>query len=78
MKGLGLSSEEEWMAEDIFTRIFTTFMEAVHVELSNERVDVAMSEVFGQNVILKVIDLFDGKFSAVNHPVDDVLVFSII
>ena len=66
------------MTEDIFAGIFAAFVEAVHVELANEGVNVPMSEVFGQDVILEVINLFDGELSAVNHPVDDVLVVSVI
>lgn len=47
VKDLGLSSQEERMTEDVLAGVFATLVEAVHVELSNERVDVAVSEVFG-------------------------------
>ena len=71
MQDLRLSFKEVWMTEDIFTGIFTAFVEAVHVELSYKRVDISMSEVFWENVILEVIDLFDGELASVGHPVDD-------
>ena len=78
MENLRLSFEEEGVAKYIFAGIFSAFVEAVHVELANKGVDIAVSEVFGQDVILEVIYLFDGKLSSVVHPVYDgfvVLVF---
>lgn len=75
MKDLWLSAEEEGMAEDIFAGIFAAFMEAIHIELANEGVDIAVAEVFGEDMILEVIDLFDGKLASVGHPVDDRFVF---
>lgn len=59
------------MAKNVLAGIFATLMEAVHVELSDERVDVSMSEVFGEDMILKLIYLFDSEFTPVGHPVDD-------
>jgi hypothetical protein len=66
------------MTEDIFARVLSAFMEAVHVELSDERVDVAMSEVLGQDLILEVLDLFDGELSTVSHPMYDRLVVFVV
>jgi hypothetical protein len=71
---VSLPFEEVWMAEDIFAGILTTLVEAVHVELANEGVDVAMSEIFGEDLILELIDVSDGELAAVTHPVDDGLV----
>lgn len=59
------------MAEDIFAGVFSAFVEAVHVKLSDEGVDVAMTEVFREDMVLEVIDLFDGKLTSVGHPVYD-------
>ena len=78
MQKLRVSSEEEGMAENIFTGIFTRLMEAVHVELSDETVDIPMSEELGKDVVLKLIDLLDGELTAVGHPVDDGLVFFVL
>jgi hypothetical protein len=75
---LRLSPLEEGMAEDVFGGVFSAFVEAVHVELSDEGVDVAVPEVFGEDVILEVIDLFDGELSSVIHPMNDRLVLLVI
>jgi hypothetical protein len=45
-------------------------MEAVHVELPNEAVDIAVPKVFGEDMLLKLIDLLDGKLAPIAHPVD--------
>lgn len=74
VEDLGLSSQEERMTEDVFAGVFATLVEAVHIELSNEGVDVAVSEVFGKDVVLEVINLFDGELPSVGHPVNDRLV----
>lgn len=41
-----LAAEEERMAEDILAGILARFVEAIHVKLPNEAVDVAVPEVF--------------------------------
>ncbi len=46
-------------------------MEAIHVKLSNEAVDIPVPEEFGEDVILKLINFFDGKLASVGHPVDN-------
>ena len=78
MEQLGLTSQEVWMTEDIFARVFPAFVEAVHVELSDEGVYITVSEVFGENMILEVIDLFDGEFPSVDHPMDDPFVVFVL
>lgn len=75
VEDLRLSTEEEGMAEDVFAGVLATLVKAVHVELSNEGVDVSVPKVFGEDMILKVVDLLDGKLASVGHPVDDRLVF---
>ena len=62
------------MAEDVFAWVFATLMEAVHVELPNEGVDISVPEEFWEDVVLELIDLFDGELTPVAHPVDDGLV----
>lgn len=62
------------MTEDIFAGVFAGLVEAVHVELSDEAIDIPVSEEFGQDVVLELIDFFDGKLPSVGHPVDDGLV----
>ena len=78
VEDLRLPSKEVWVTEDVFAGVFATFVEAIHVKLSDERVDISVSEVFGEDVVLEVIDLFDGKFPSVGHPVDDRLVVFVL
>jgi hypothetical protein len=78
VEDLWLSAQEEGVAEDVFAGVFAALMEAVHVELADEGVDVAVPEVFGEDVVLEVIDLLDGKLAPVRHPVDDRLVVLVL
>ena len=78
MENLRLSLEEEGVTEDIFAGVLATLVEAVHVELPDERVDVSVSEVLGQDVVLEVVDLFDGKLPPVVHPVNYSLVVLVL
>ena len=68
---MGLSAEEEGVTEYVLAGVFAAFVEAVHVELAYEGVDVAMSEVLGENVVLELINLLDRKFTPIGHPVDN-------
>ena len=70
--------KEAWMAEDVFGGVFAALVEAVHVELANETVDVAVSEVLGEDVVLELLDFFDGELTPVAHPVDDSLVLPLL
>ena len=49
------------MAEDTFGMIGATFVESIHVELPNEGVHFAVSEVSGENYSLKLVDIFDDE-----------------
>jgi hypothetical protein len=53
-------------------------VEAVHVELANEAVDVAVAEELGEDVLLELIDLLDRELPSVGHPVDDRLVLLVL
>lgn len=66
------------MAENIFAGVFARLMEAVHVELPNKTVNVAMPKMSGQDLILKLVDLFDGKLSAIGHPMNNRLIVLIL
>lgn len=78
MEDIGLPSEKVRMAEYIFGWIFATLMEAVHVELADEGVDVSVSEVAREDLVLELVDLSDGEFTAVGQPVDDGLVLFVL
>lgn len=47
MENMWLPSQEIGVTENVFAGVFAAFVEAVHIELSDERVDVSVSEVFG-------------------------------
>ena len=66
------------MTEDVLAGILPALVEAVHVELPNEGVNIPMTEVLGKDLVLKIIDLLDGKFPTVSHPVDDGLVVFVL
>ena len=66
------------MTEDVLAGILSALVEAVHIKLPNERVDIPMTEVLGKDLVLKIIDLLDGKFSTVSHPMDDRLVVFVL
>jgi len=59
------------MAKNVLAWIFPTLVETIHVELSNKRIDVTVSKIFREDMVLKHINLFDGKFTSIGHPVDD-------
>lgn len=66
------------MTEDIFGGILAGLVEAVHVELAYEAVDVSVAEVLGQYLFLKVIYFFDGELATVGHPMDDCLILLVL
>lgn len=47
MEKLRLSPQEEGMTKDVFTGVLAGLMESVHVKLSDEAIDVPMTEEFG-------------------------------
>ena len=50
------------MTKDTFRMIGSALVEAIHVELSDKRVQIAVPEVSGKNNSLKLIRIFDNKF----------------
>jgi hypothetical protein len=78
VEDVGLAAEEEGVAEDVFAGVFAAFVEAVHVELADEGVDVAMAEVLGEDVVLELINLLDCELASVGHPVDYGFVFLVL
>jgi len=74
MEDLRLSPEKEGVTEYVFAWIFAWLVKSIHVELSDEAVDVSVSKIFGEYLILKLIYLLDGKLTSVDHPVNDCLV----
>jgi hypothetical protein len=59
------------MTENTFGVIGSAFVEAVHVELPDEGVHFAVTEVFGENYLLELIGIFNDELGAVGSPIDD-------
>ena len=78
MQDVGLPSQKVRVAKNVFARVFAAFVKAIHIELSDERVDIPVPEELGKNMVLEVVDLFDGKLAAVSHPMDYGLVLFVL
>lgn len=57
------------MAENTFGVISSALMKTVHVELSDKGVHFAVSEIFGEDQLLELIDIFDDEFCAGWSPI---------
>lgn len=77
MEDLRLSPQEKGVTKDIFAGIFAGLMEAVHIELPDEAVNVPMPEIFREDMVLKLIDFFDGELTSVGHPMYNGLILLI-
>lgn len=77
MEDLRLPSQEKGVTKDIFAGILAGLMEAIHIELPDEAVNVPMPEIFGEDMILKLIDFLDGKLTTVGHPMYNGLILLI-
>lgn len=62
---------EERVAEDVFGGFFSGFVKPIHIELSDEAINIAMSEILGEDGLLELVDVFDAEFFSVWHPADD-------
>lgn len=60
-KKLSLSSFKIGVLIYIFPLVFANFAEPIHVQLPNERGEVIMFEVFGQNNICELVDILNSK-----------------
>ncbi len=66
------------MAEDALAAVLAGLVKAIHVELANETVDLAVPEVLGQDSLLELDDVFDDEVLARGAPVDDLPVLLIL
>ena len=57
------------MTEDTFRVVGSAFVEAVHIELSDERVHFGVSEVAGEDDGLELVDVLDDELRARWSPV---------
>ena len=46
-------------------------MEAIHIELTNERMNIPMSEESGKYFLLKSLNVLDGKFLTGRQPLNN-------
>ena len=56
--------KEAWVTEDTLGVISPTFVEAVHIELADERVHFRVSEVAGKDDGLEFVDILDDELRA--------------
>ena len=56
------------MTEYTFSCVFSRFMKPIHVELSDEGVNLTVTEIFRQNDIFKLINVLNHKFMAGGSP----------
>lgn len=54
------------MAEHTPSVLFPSFMEAVHIELTDEAVHVPVPEVLRENDLLKLIDILYDELSSIS------------
>ena len=64
--------------KNIFVGLFPGFVEPIHVKLPDEAVDVFVPEVLGEDDLLKIINVSNGKLPAIGQPVDSFGVFVIL
>jgi hypothetical protein len=57
------------VSENIASGFFAALVEPIHIELSNERVNIAVSEVPGKDLILEKFDRADSELPATGQPV---------
>ena len=78
MQNLCVSPQKVRMAKYILGRLLATLMETIHIELPNKTVDVAMPKVLGKDILLKFLDVLNGKLFSIGHPLDNLVVFFIL
>ncbi len=60
--------DEEWMGKDNFSTIFPGLVESIHVKLPDKTVEIMMTEVFGKDFALELMNVFDKELFAVGDP----------
>ena len=66
------------MAENIFGGLFATLVETIHIELSDETVDIPMPEVLWQDSFLELFNVLDGKLFPISRPLDNPRIFVVL
>lgn len=66
------------MTKYIFGGLLSRFVESIHIQLTNKAVDVPMSKVFGQDNLLKLLNVFYGELFAICRPLNYFGIFMIL
>jgi hypothetical protein len=66
------------MLKDWNLFLFTNLVKVIHVELPDERGKLFMFKVFGQNLILEELFIFDNEAIAIICPFNDVVIFLLL
>ncbi len=69
---------KELVAECGLEVVVFDFVEAIHVELSHERVDFVVPEVFGKHDLLEFDHVFDHELQAARSPVNYFVVLLVL
>ncbi len=56
------------MSKDNFSTIFPGLVESIHVKLPDKAVEIMMTEVFGKDFALELMNVFDKELFAVGGP----------
>ena len=65
---------KELVLESAFEVVMFHFMEAIHIELPYKTIHFFVSEISGEDKLLKLNDIFDDKLESVRRPVDNFLI----
>ena len=65
---------EVLMSKGWFKVVVLHFVEAVHVQLSDEAIHFLVSEVAGKDNLLEFYDVFDDELETIWGPIDDLMV----
>ena len=57
------------MAKDALRLLSSRFMKAIHIELSNEAINLIMPKISRQNNLLELINIFDDKLHSGLGPI---------
>lgn len=58
------------MREDVLGGLFSGLVEAIHVELAYEAVDISVPEIFGEDGFFKLLNILYGKLFPITRPMN--------
>lgn len=60
-----LISLEKRMTKNVFAWLLPRFVKTIHVELSNEAINISMAEIVREDYLFEMINIFDEEFFAI-------------